>query len=94
MRHRVHKKLRVTGVSLRGAKIKSLSLSHGHLVISLRKPSAAVTVTLGSLSLKESAGLRAKARRNQVKSLKLTVIVRNAKHKSKTLRLKVKVAHL
>jgi hypothetical protein len=94
VRHRVNKKLRVTGVSLRGAKIKSLALSHGRLVITLRKPSAAVTVTLGSLSLKESAGLRTKARRNRVKSLKLTVIVRNARHTSKTLRLKVKVAHL
>jgi hypothetical protein len=94
VRHRVGKKLKVTGVSLRGAKLKSLALSHGHLVITLRKPSAAVTVTLGSLSLKESAGLRTKARRNRVKSLKLTVIVRNARHKSKTLRLQVKVAHL
>jgi hypothetical protein len=63
-------------------------------MITLRKPSAAVTVTLGSLSLKESAALRAKAKRNQVKSLKLTVIVRNAKHKNKTLHIKVKVAHL
>ncbi|HEX3830413.1 MAG TPA: hypothetical protein VHW04_00510, partial [Solirubrobacteraceae bacterium] len=94
VRHRVHKKLRVTGVSLRGANKKSLALSHGRLVITLRKPSAAVTVTLGSLSLKESTGLRTKARRNRVKSLKLTVIVRNARHNSKTLRLKVKVAHL
>jgi hypothetical protein len=94
VRHRVHEKLKVTGVSLRGAKIKSLTLSHGRLVITLRRPSAAVTVTLGSLSLKESAGLRTQARRNRVKSLKLTVIVRNARHRSKTLRLKVKVAHL
>jgi hypothetical protein len=94
VRHRVDKQLKVTGVSLRGAKIKSLALSHGHLVITLRKPSAAVTLTLGSLSLKESAGLRTQARRNRVKSLKLTVIVRNARHTSKTLRLKVKVAHL
>ena len=94
VRHRVHTKLKVTGVSLRGAKIKSLALSHGHLVITLRRPSAGVTVTLGSLSLKESAGLRTKAKRNRVKSLTLTVTVGNAKHKNKTLRLKVKVAHL
>jgi hypothetical protein len=94
VRHRVGRKLRVTGVSLRGAKTRSLSLSQGHLVIALRRPSAAVTVTLGPLSLKESGVLRTKARRNQVKTLKLTVIVGNAKHKDRTLRLKVKVAHL
>ena len=37
-RHRVGKKLTVAGVALTGAKIKSLTLSHGHLVIALRTP--------------------------------------------------------
>ena len=94
MRHRVGKRLKLTGVSLRGAKVKSLGLSHGRLMIALRRPSAAVTVILGSPSLRESASLQAKARRNQIRTLKLTVTVGNAKHKSRTLRLKVKVAHL
>jgi hypothetical protein len=93
-RHRVGKTLELTGVSVRGAMVKSLGLSHGRLMITLRRPSAGVTVVLGSLSLKESARLRARAQRNQVKRLKLTVAVRNARHRTKTLRLTVNVAHL
>jgi uncharacterized membrane protein YgcG len=90
-RHRVHGKLKLTGVSLKGAKAQSVALSHGHLVITLRTPSASVTVTLSSASLKESAALRTKVKHGKVKSLKLTVIARNAKRKSTTLRLQVKL---
>ncbi|MGI8716176.1 MAG: hypothetical protein ACR2NR_23935 [Solirubrobacteraceae bacterium] len=91
-RHRVHGKRKLTGVSVRGAVVKSLSLSHGRLVITLRTASAGVTVMLGPASLKESATLRAKAEHNAIRRLKLTVIVRNAKHRNKTLWLSVKLS--
>jgi hypothetical protein len=89
VRQRVHKKLTVTGVSLSGAKIKSVSLSHGKLLITLRSAVAGVTLRIGSAALKESGSLRSKAQHSKVKSLGLTVVVRNAKGKSTTVQSKV-----
>jgi hypothetical protein len=77
-RHRVGKKLAVTDVSLTGAKIKSLTLSRGHLVITLRTPVATVAVRLKAGAVSESAALEAKAKAGKVKRLRLTVIARSA----------------
>jgi hypothetical protein len=87
--HRVHKKLTITGVSLSGAKIKSVSLSRGKLLITLRSAVAGVTVRIGSAALKESGSLRSKAQHSKVKSLGLTVVVHDAKGKSTTVQIKV-----
>ena len=54
---------RVAGVTVGGAQIKSLSLSHGHLTINLRRPVSSLTVTIKSAGLAESRALEAKARR-------------------------------
>jgi hypothetical protein len=89
-RHRVGKRLTVTGISLKGAKIKSLTLSHGHLVITLRKAVRTVTVQIKALAVKESAGLKAKAKAKKLKSLRLTVITRNTKGTRTTIRAQVK----
>ena len=79
VRHRVHGKLRLQGVSLAGAKLKSAVLSHGHLVITLRHAVANVIVSLSSKALAESGSLKSQARRHRLKSLKLTVLVKDAR---------------
>jgi hypothetical protein len=75
---RVHGK-RTVAVVLKGAKLKSATVSGGKLVITASKPAHKLTVRL--TALKESASLKAKAKANKLKGLRLTVIVRNAKGK-------------
>ncbi|MGA2011468.1 MAG: hypothetical protein ABSH51_13205 [Solirubrobacteraceae bacterium] len=91
---RVHGKLTIAGVTLTGAKVKSLTLSHGALVITLKSATAGVTVKLGAAALKESAGLESKARHRTLKSLALSVIARNAKRQNTTLSQRVTNLHL
>ncbi len=93
-RHRVKKQLKVTGVSLSGAAIKSLALSHGHLVITLKKAAAKVTVKLSPSSVRESSATRSRAEKKKLKSLKLKVTVRNAKKKTRALTVTVTNLHL
>jgi hypothetical protein len=90
--HRVSRRLTIRGVTTRGGAIKSLSLSHGHLVITLRRAVSSVTITLSSAALKESAALRAQARRHKLKHLALGVIAQNAKGRRTTIH--VRITHL
>jgi hypothetical protein len=90
--HRTRHKLTIRGVRVRGGSIKSLSLSHGHLVIALRRAVAGVTLTLSGGALKESAALRTEARRHKLKHLALSVIAQNAKGRRTTIH--VRVTHL
>jgi hypothetical protein len=76
-------------VTLRGAKLKSVSLVHGRLLIRLAKPASAVTVTIGRRALRESRGLRTRAQHSKVKKLALTVVTRDAKGKSSTLHVQI-----
>jgi hypothetical protein len=78
VRHRVHRRLVLQGVTVRDARVKSLSLKHGRLTITLRQPSATVLVKLSARALKETAGLRHKARHGHVRFLKLTMTVTTA----------------
>ncbi|HWD73717.1 MAG TPA: hypothetical protein VG371_01175 [Solirubrobacteraceae bacterium] len=80
---------RVSGVSVSGARIRSLSISHGHLVIVVRRAVSSMRVTVKSAALAESAALRARARAGKLKSLPLTVVVRDAKGKRTTIRVRV-----
>jgi hypothetical protein len=89
VRHRVHGRLKVTGVSVKGAKIKSIALVHGRLVVTLRAPVRSLIVTIRPQALKESAGLKHEATRHQVSSLKLTVLVTSATGKHSTLTLRM-----
>jgi hypothetical protein len=89
VRRREHKQLRVVGVTLKGAKLKSVSLAHGRLLIKLAKPAGAVTVTIGRQALRESRGLRTKAQHSKVKKLALTVVTRDTKGKSTTLHVQI-----
>jgi hypothetical protein len=69
----------LTGITLIGATARSLLLTHGHLLITLRKPAYSITVKLGSKALTESPTLKAKARANKLPRLILTVIAKNSR---------------
>jgi hypothetical protein len=90
--HRAGHRLTIRGVRVRGGSIKSLSLSHGHLVIRLRRAVAGVTVTLSGAALRESAALRRAAKRHKLKHLALSVIAQNARGRRTTIH--VRVTHL
>jgi hypothetical protein len=83
--HRSGKRVEVKGVKVTGAKVKSLTLSGGHLVIKLAKPAAAVGVTLTGSALDEASALVAKAKAGKAGQLKLTVISLDAKNKRHTV---------
>jgi hypothetical protein len=93
-RHRVHGALKVQGVTLAGAKIKSTVLKAGHLVIILRSPVNSVIVGVSSKALAESRGLRLQARRHKLKSLKLTVLVKDTRGAQVKLPVTIRSLHL
>jgi hypothetical protein len=94
VRRRVHKRMTVTGVSVKDAKIKSLALRGGMLIVTLRRPVSSVIVKLRAAALRESRGLELRAKRHRLKSLKLTVLTKNVAGKSTTLTLQIKNLHL
>ena len=90
VKHRVHGRPTVTGVSVGGAKIKSLALVGGRLVVTLRSAVSGVSARIGPSALKESAALRSRARRHRTGSLKLTVAIKDAAGTTTTATLQVK----
>jgi hypothetical protein len=92
--HKVHKKAVIKGLSVKGGKLKSATVRKGQLAITLKKAAKAVTVTVKPAGLKESRALLAKAKSKsaskRLKSLKLTVVARNAKGKRTTIKVSVK----
>ncbi len=79
VRHWVHGRLTLQGLSLAGARLRSAVLQHGHLVITLRNAVDNVIVSLSGKALAESASLKSQARRHKLKSLKLTVLVKDTR---------------
>ncbi|MGB9182439.1 MAG: hypothetical protein WCB67_00105 [Solirubrobacteraceae bacterium] len=90
VRHRVHHRLRVLGVSLGGARIRSLSVQHGRLFIRLRSPSARITVKIGRQAIRESLRLALRARHRKLHSLTVAAIVRDASGYPSRLTLKIR----
>ena len=82
---RAHRRLVVKGVTVRGPKLKSTSLRKGKLTLTLHRPVSRVLVTISSRGLKESGGLRSKARHHRIRYLKLTVSVTDSAHRMTTL---------
>jgi hypothetical protein len=89
VRRRVHKRLKIVGVSVTGATVKSLALKRGRLVVTLRRPAAGFVVKIGPKALSESSGLKSKAKHHRIKSLKLTVSATNANGKVTNLTLQI-----
>ena len=84
----------IRGVSLRGAKIRSLGLSHHHLVITLRRATSRARVTLSPAALTESHALRVQAEKRRLKRLRLKVMVRDTRRRIRTLTVTVHKFHL
>ena len=80
---------RILGVRVSGARVRSLSLSHGHLVLVLRGSARSLVVRLGSRALRESAVMRAKARAGTLGRLRLTVVTRNVRGRRVTVTVQV-----
>lgn len=92
--HERHGKLRISGVTLKGAHARSLRLAHGHLVVTLRRATRRVTVILGPRALKESHALRVRAAHKKLKHLTLRVAARNTNGRTRTLSVTVRKFHL
>jgi hypothetical protein len=90
IKHKVGKKMKVTGVSLTGAKIKSLAISKGRLVIKLKKASTSFRVKLTSV-LHEDGALIADATKGKKATLHLSLIARNTRNKSHTIKKTIKL---
>ncbi|HEX8974948.1 MAG TPA: hypothetical protein VF781_00420, partial [Solirubrobacteraceae bacterium] len=85
VRHRIHRRLVLVGVTARYAQIRSLALSRGRLMITLRRPAATALILLSPRALHETAGLRRHARRRRVRLLRLTLAVTTATGQRVTL---------
>ncbi|HET7048667.1 MAG TPA: hypothetical protein VFI54_10410 [Solirubrobacteraceae bacterium] len=90
VRHRVHGRLKLLGVALKGAKVKSLSLKHGALLVTLRAPVNTLSAKIRSRALKESKALKSAAKHHRLKHLQLTVVLTNTAGKRITSRLPLK----
>jgi hypothetical protein len=89
--HRVHKVRRILGgLTIKGATLKSATISKGHLVLTLRRPARSMTVMVSSKGLRESSALRTQARKKKLKRLRLTVIARSSAGKSHTLQISIR----
>ena len=75
------------GVTLSGAKVKTLSISHGHLTIVLRRAVSSLTVEIHGSLLTESRALTIRSQR--VHSLPLTITTVNTRGQRTVIRVKV-----
>jgi hypothetical protein len=87
--HRAGRGLTVKGVRVTGAAIKSLRVTHGHLVITLKRPASSLGITLTGAALRESAALRRKAAAHKLKRLALRIVAENTKGRRTAIRTQV-----
>jgi hypothetical protein len=67
--------------------LRSVSVSHGHVLIRLRRAVTSNTVTIRPGAMSESAGLRRRARARRLKRLALTVVVGRSRLTAQTTHL-------
>ena len=77
-------------MSVYGAEVKSIVLGRGRLAVTLRRPVTSLIVKLRARALKESAGLKKEARRHQIGSLNLTVLLKDSAGNRTTVTLQFK----
>jgi hypothetical protein len=87
LRFRSHRHGTPAGVTLTGAKIKTLSISHGHLRIVLRKAVSSLTVEINGRLLSETPGFEVRAK--HVHNLLLSVIAENTRGRHTAIRVVV-----
>jgi hypothetical protein len=78
-----------SGITLIGARIKKLGLSHGHLVLTLRKPASSIVVKINGSLLRERASLERAARQRHLHKLSLAVVTQNTKARRDTIRVAI-----
>jgi len=88
--HTVHKVRRIRGgLTVGGARLRSATISRGHLVLTFRHPAGSVTVSVSAKGLRESSALRREAAKKKLKKLRLTVVARSSAGKSRTLHFSI-----
>lgn len=87
LRFRSHGHGKLAGVTLTGARIKTLSISHGRLTIVLRKAVSTLTVEIHGSLLSEAPGLWTRAK--HVHNLPLTVVTDNTRGQRTVIRVEV-----
>ena len=90
VRHRVHGRPRLEGVSVGGANVRSVFLNRGALVVKLRNAATGISLKVSQRAIAETATLERRVRRNRVKSVRLIVAVRDAKGKITDLSARVR----
>jgi hypothetical protein len=85
-----HHRLALRGLTVSSAPIRSLVFKQGKLTVTLRAAVAGVTFNVGPRGLKEARGLRRRVRGNRVRTVKLTVVARDAKGTTTTLTARLK----
>jgi hypothetical protein len=80
----------IKGLGIAGGKAKSVAITGGKLVITLKKASGKLTITVSGPLVSESKSLQTSVKKHRVKSLKFSVKVTDAKHTSTTVGLKLK----
>jgi hypothetical protein len=88
VRRRSHK---LRGIVVSGAKVESIALVRGRLLITLRRPVAGVLVKIGPQALHETAGLESRARHHRLGRLSLTLKVGDATGASTTATAPVRI---
>ena len=76
-------------ITITGAGIGRLRLSHGRLVITLRKPASSIVVRINNGLLRESPSLERLAKHRHVPRLALTVKTENTKGRRATIRAQI-----
>ncbi len=80
----------IKGLGIVGGKAKAVAIKGGKLVITLKKASGKLTLTVSGPLVSESKSLQTKVKKHKAGTLKFTVKTTDAKHKSTTLSLKLK----
>lgn len=83
IKHKVGNKMKITGVSVKGAKVRSLAIAHGRLVIKLRRPARSFRVSLSTVLRLGGPVITAAAHHKKIR-VRLSMITLNTRHKRHT----------
>ncbi len=80
----------IKGLGISGAKAKSVAINGGRLVITLEKPAGQVTITAAGPLVSETKALQTRVKKHEVKSLKFSLKITDAKKAATTVSLKLR----
>src|SRR5262249_37043431 len=79
----------IKGLGVSGAKVKSVTIKGGKLVITFKSATAKATINLSGALVAESSGLQKKVKKHKVKSLTFSLKLTDAKKAATTLPVKL-----